>query len=90
MPVRSHHWAIDRHARKTRVLEFIHKNPGFEERIIIKVMTKQLRISPRAIREYLSELEYEDEIETRNDGKFYSYGYGEKTKEAKDAEVKTE
>ena len=40
-------------------------------------MTKLLRISPRAIREYLSELEYQGEIENRN-GKFYPIGYVEK------------
>ena len=86
---RSHHWASDRHSRKMRVLKFIEENPGIEERVIIKVMTKQLRISPRAIREYLSELEYEDEIENR-DGKFCLYGYEGKNEEEKNEEAKTE
>lgn len=77
LSVRSHHWAIDRHARKMRLVDFIKENPGVDERTIIKVMTKLLRISPRAIREYLSELEYEGEIENR-DGRFYPSGFEEK------------
>lgn len=87
--VRSHHWAIDRHSRKMRLVDFIKENPGVDERTIIKVMTKLLQISPRAIREYLSELEYEGEIENR-DGKFYPYGYEEKSEEEKNEEAKTE
>jgi len=74
MPIRSHHWASDRHVRKMEVREFIKDNPGPDERLIIKVMTKKLRISPRAIREYISELEYEDEIEHR-DHRYYLVGY---------------
>ena len=65
-----------------RLVAFIKENPGVDERTIIKVMTKLLRISPRAIREYLSELEYEGEIENR-DGRFFPSGFEEKGEEAK-------
>lgn len=78
MSVRSHHWASDRHARKLRLLQFIKDNPGVDKRKLMQVMTKILKISHRAITEYLSELEYEDEIENR-DGKFYLFGYEAKT-----------
>lgn len=58
------------------VLKFIEENPSVGERMVIKVMTKRLKISPRAIRQYISELEYEDEIENRDD-RLYPSGYGE-------------
>ena len=74
MSVRHHHWASDRHERKIRLLDFIKKNPGIQKRILMKAMSKLLKISHRAIELYLSELEYEDEIENR-DGKFYPFRY---------------
>ena len=78
MSVRTHHWASDRHERKMRLLQFIKDHPGSEKRIIMQVMTKMLKISHRAIMEYLSELKLEDEIENR-DGNFYPFGYEAKT-----------
>jgi len=63
-----------------RLLKFIEDNPGVDERTILRVMTKLLKASPRLIREYLSELDYQGDIENR-DGKFYTPGYGEKTEE---------
>jgi len=80
MSIRHHHWASDRHERKTRLLDFIKKNPGIEKRILMKAMSKLLKISHRAIELYLSELQYEDEIENR-DGKFYPFGYEEQPQE---------
>jgi hypothetical protein len=72
--VKAHHWSIDRHARKMKVLDFISKNPGIEERIILKVLTKTLKSSPNLIRTYLEELEIEEEIQ-KIDTQFYSANY---------------
>lgn len=78
MSVRSHHWSLDRHMRKDKLNEFIKNNPGIDERKLMKVMTKKLKLSHRAIREYMHELELEDEIENR-EGRFYPSAYEAKT-----------
>ena len=80
MKVQTHHWGRDRSGRKMRLNEFIKNNPGIDERKLMKVMSKLLKLSHRAIRGYLSELEVEDEIENR-DGKFYPFGYEDKQHE---------
>jgi len=78
MSVQTHHWGRDRQGRKMRLKEFIEKNAGVDERKLMQVMEKLLKLSHRAIREYLAELEYIDEIQNR-DGNFYPFGYEAKT-----------
>ena len=85
-----HHWGADRYARKMRMLEFIQKQieiypEGVPERIILQVMSKQLRASPDLMKRYLEELEIiECEID-KIDGKYFPVGYEKPSKDEEKA-----
>ena len=77
---RAHHWSSDRYARKMRMLDFIQKQieiypAGVPERIIMQLMSKQLRSSPRTLKTYLEELEMVDGEIEKIDGNYFPVGY---------------
>jgi len=65
-----------------RLLEIIEKHPGISYEKCVGLAARLLRVSHRALREYLNELLAEELIENR-DGKLYASGYEGKNEEAK-------